>query len=141
MQSQAVLQDRIVDIPPNRVKFFGCTGKMLLPSPATVASVIKRIPPHRLITTELLRKTLTDEFEVEGTCPVTTQKALQAVANEAVTNVPYWRVINQNGSLNNKFPGGVASQAALLEQEGFTIIQGKIPKVSQFKESLVPWSK
>ncbi len=138
MQTQTVQQDRIVDIPPNRVKFFGCTGKMLLPSPATVAAVIKRIPSRQLITTELLRKTLTAQFEVEGTCPVTTQKALQAVANEASPNVAYWRVINQNGSLNNKFPGGAARHAALLEQEGFTIdSQGKAPKVSQFRESLV----
>ena len=27
-----LLEDVIVDIPPERVKFFGTTGKMLLPS-------------------------------------------------------------------------------------------------------------
>jgi len=73
-------EDVIVDIPKDRVKFFGGTGKMLLPSPATVAALIKKIPKRKLITTNLLCKELTDQFKVRGTCPVTTQKALQAIA-------------------------------------------------------------
>ena len=36
-------KDLIVEIPESRVKFFGRTGKMLLPSPATVAALIKEI--------------------------------------------------------------------------------------------------
>ena len=64
------------DIPKDRVKFFGGTGKMLLPSPATVAALIKKIPKRKLITTNLLCKELTGQFKVRGTCPVTTQKAL-----------------------------------------------------------------
>ena len=67
-------EDVIVDIPKDRVKFFGGTGKMLLPSPATVAALIKKIPKRKLITTNLLCKELTDQFKVRGTCPVTTQK-------------------------------------------------------------------
>jgi hypothetical protein len=136
MQYQQV--DAIVDIPPNRVRYFGTTGKMLLPSPATIAALIQRIPAHKLITTDLLRQRLTDQFEVEGTCPITTQKSLQVVAYDVVTQVPYWRVIRQNGNLMAKFPGGVESHAALLRQEGFTIdTAGKIPSVKQFKESLI----
>ena len=72
MESQ---EDVIVDIPKDRVKFFGGTGKMLLPSPATVAALIKKIPKRKLVTTNLLCKELTDQFKVRGTCPVTTQKA------------------------------------------------------------------
>jgi alkylated DNA nucleotide flippase Atl1 len=135
MQPQA---DAIVDIPPNRVKFFGTTGKMLLPSPATVGALIQRIPVRKLITTELLRKELTDQFKVEGTCPVTTQKALQAIAHDSNQNVAYWRVINKNGQLIARFPGGVAGHAALLRKEGFAIdTKGKAPVVKQFRESLV----
>jgi hypothetical protein len=37
--------DLIVDIPAERIKFFGTTGKMLLPCPATVAALIEQIPP------------------------------------------------------------------------------------------------
>jgi alkylated DNA nucleotide flippase Atl1 len=127
--------DVIVDIPKERVKFFGGTGKMLLPSPATVAALIKKIPKRKLITTSLLCKELTDQFKVRGTCPVTTQKALQAIAREK--NIAYWRVINSNGGLIARFPGGAAGQAALLVEEGFTIdTKGKVSKVKNFRESL-----
>ena len=131
-------EDVIVDIPENRIRFFGGSGKMLLPSPATVAALIKEIPANKLITTELLRQKLTAQFNVQGTCPVTTQKALQAIANNSSKNVAYWRIVNKNGGLIAKFPGGVEGHAALLRQEGYTIdTKGKIPKVKEFRESLV----
>ncbi len=59
-------EDVIVDIAEDRVKFFGGTGKMLLPSPATVAALIKKIPKRNLITTNLLCKELTDQFKVRA---------------------------------------------------------------------------
>ncbi|HTC13795.1 MAG TPA: hypothetical protein VK692_06215 [Chthoniobacterales bacterium] len=130
-------KDVIVDIPEDRVKFFGGTGKMLLPSPATVATLIKKIPERKLITTNLLCKELADQFKVRGTCPVTTQKALQAIANSSSNNIAYWRVINTNGGLIARYPGGAAGQSALLIQEGFTIdTKGKVSKVKNFRESL-----
>jgi alkylated DNA nucleotide flippase Atl1 len=131
-------KDAIVDIAPSKVGYFGGPGKMLLPSPATVAAMIKNIPQHKILTTDLLRKQLADQFNVQGTCPVTTKKALQTLANDPTESVPYWRVIKQNGELNAIFPGGVAAQADLLRQEGFTIdTNGKVPKVKQFKANLV----
>ena len=131
-------EDMIVDIPENRIRFFGGSGKMLLPSPATVASLIKEIPPNKLVTTELLRQKLTDQFNVQGTCPVTTQKALQAIAHDSSQHIAYWRVINANGQLVASYPGGVEGHAALLRQEGYTIDKtGKVAKVKEFRESLV----
>jgi alkylated DNA nucleotide flippase Atl1 len=131
-------EDAIVEIPENRTKFFGGTGKMLLPSPATVAALIEKIPEHKLITTGLLCKILADTFKVRGTCPVTTQKALQAIVHDSSKNVAYWRVINTNGGLVARFPGGAEGQAALLRKEGFAIDrEGKLPKVKDFRESLV----
>jgi alkylated DNA nucleotide flippase Atl1 len=131
-------EDAIVDISENQVRYFGGPGKMLLPSPATVEALIKKIPKHKLITTDLLRRELANQFNVQGTCPFTTKKALQAIAHDSSKNVAYWRVIKQSGELNAIFPGGIEGQAALLRQEGFTIdTKGKVPKVKQFRESLV----
>jgi alkylated DNA nucleotide flippase Atl1 len=131
-------EDLIVEIPENRVKFFGGEGKMLLPSPATVAALIKKIPEHKLITTGLLCKELTEQFKVRGTCPVTTQKALQEIAHDSANQCPYWRVVNASGGLIARFPGGAKSQAALLKKEGFAIdTKDKVPKVKGFSESLV----
>jgi alkylated DNA nucleotide flippase Atl1 len=131
-------EDLIVEIPANRLKFFGGAGKMLLPSPGTVAALIKKIPEHKLITTALLCKELTEQFKVRGTCPVTTQKALQEIARDSVLDCPYWRVVNASGGLIARFPGGTKGQAALLRKEGFAIdTKQKVPKVKGFSESLV----
>ena len=64
--------DEIVDIKESQIRYFGGPGKMLLPTPATVAAQIRQIPAGRLLTTDLLRKRLADQFGVQGTCPVTT---------------------------------------------------------------------
>jgi hypothetical protein len=131
-------QDKIVDIPPNRIKFFGGAGKMLLPSQATVESALNQVPPNKLVTTSRLCQKLSNQFNVEGTCPVTTKKAIVALAKDSGKNVPYWRVVNQNGGLVSQFPGGVESQATLLREAGFTIeTTGKGPKVKNLKENLV----
>jgi len=130
-------EDLIVDIPENRVKFFGTTGKMLLPSPATVAAMIQKIPANKLMTIDLLLQQLTTQFNVQGTCPVTTQKALQALAHDADKEIACWRVINKNGGLIARYPGGVAAHAARLREAGFTIdAAGKTPKVKNFSASL-----
>lgn len=123
--------DAIVEIPQNRLRYFGGPGRMLLPSPTTIAALINRIPECKLLTTSLLREVLTAQFDVEGTCPITTKIALQKVANEG--HVPYWRVIGRNGQLFAKFP----DHAALLKQEGFTIDANKVVR---FKENLVHFS-
>ena len=128
-------EDAIVAIPPNRIKYFGTTGRMLLPSPATVAALIQRIPRHKLSTTVLLRTELSQQFEVEGTCPVTTQRALQAIAYDDDDEIAYWRIINQNGGLIARYPGGPAQHAALLQAEGFMI--DPRGRVADFKDSLV----
>jgi len=131
-------KDLIVEIPKERLKFFGGAGKMLLPSPATVAALIRKIPKHKLMTTNLLCKELSDQFKVRGTCPVTTQKALQSIAHGSGNNISYCLVINTNGGLIARFPGGAAGQAALLAEEGFSIdTKGKVSKVKNFRESLV----
>jgi hypothetical protein len=130
--------DAIVEIPKDRLRFFGGAGKMLLPSPATVAAEIEKVPPRKLITTNLLCQKLTQQFNVRGTCPVTTQKALQAVAHDPSSGVAYWRVIKANGGLMTRFPGGAEGQAERLRKEGFALDRkGKVPKVTNFQESLV----
>jgi len=132
-------EDAIVDIPKDRLRFFGGAGKMLLPCQATVAAVIEKVPARKLITTNLLCQKLTQQFNVRGTCPVTTQEALQAVAHDPSNEVAYWRVIKANGGLFTRFPGGAEGQAERLRKEGFTVDRkGKAPKVSNFRESLVP---
>ena len=111
-------EDAIVDIPEDRLRSFGGAGKMLLPGPATVAALIEKVPVHKLITTNLLCQKLTQQFNVRGTCPVTTQKALQAVAHDPSNEVAYWRVIKVSGGLITQFPGGAEGQAERVCLQG-----------------------
>ena len=129
--------DVIVDIPEHRQKFFGGPGKMLLPCPATVATMIGKVPASKLVTTDLLCRKLAQQFKVKGACPVTTKKAIQAIADDPAATVGYWRVVNADGGLMARFPGGAAGQAERLRKEGLTIeAKGKALKVTNYRENL-----
>ncbi|MBN8617383.1 MAG: MGMT family protein [Anaerolineae bacterium] len=130
-------QDVIVDIKENQVRFFGTQGKMLLPAPATVANLVRTIPRHKLLTTDLLRSRLAHQFNVQGTCPVTTRKALKVIALDSLADVPFWRVVRQDGGLLPQFAALHLSQAAHLEEEGFTIVsKGKSLFVQGYRHHL-----
>ena len=111
---------------------------MLLPSPATVAARINKIPEHKLVTVDLLQKQLAHQFNVQVTCPVATRKALQAITKDSSKQVAYWRVIKKNGELFSLFPGGIEGHAARLRKEGFSIDTiGRVLRVHNFSEDLV----
>lgn len=123
-------RDIIVDIPPERVRFFGGNGKMLLPSVTTLMLLIASIPPQQVLTTDQIRKHLTKRYNVRGTCPVTTQKALKTLIEVVGPNIPCWRVTKKNGELLASFPGGTETHAALLAAEGYHIDHsGKAPRL------------
>jgi len=133
-----IQDDAIVDISPSREKFFGRSGRMLILSPITAAALLQKIPDDKVISTDLLQKTLTNQFHVEVTCPATTNKVLKALFKEPTNAVAYWPVVKKNGELLGLFPGSVAAQAERLQPAGLSIDnQGKIPKVSDFSEKLV----
>ena len=53
---------------------------------------------------------------------------------------PYWRTIKEGGKLNEKYPGGVETQAERLMAEGHEIEPGRgkqPPKVKDFERVLM----
>jgi hypothetical protein len=128
-------------------KRFG-TGKMLIATPLLVDALIRKVEKGKLVTVRQLRERLAKDFKVDSTCPLTTGIFVRIAAETAEEDLrmgkseitPYWRVIRDDGSLNEKFPGGVAAQAAHLEEERHTIEPGKgkkPPKVKDFEKALV----
>ncbi len=111
-----MLEDQVVPISPEREKFFGCSGKMLLPCPTTVAALIEEVPSGRVATMELLRRELARRNGVEAVCPFQTKQAIRAIASESGT-VPFWRLVKKNGELLPYLPGGVVNHARLLKKE------------------------
>lgn len=118
-------EDTIVAIPKTMEKYFGRSGKMLRPMPATVASLVEKIPEGRVATLDGLCKELARNFETEVACPATTEKSLCLAAAESIareSHLPYWRVLRKSGELIRKFPDGIEGHAARLQQEGHLIV-------------------
>ncbi len=138
---------KVVDVPPKMAKRFG-TGKMLIATPLLVDALIRKVEKGKLVTVRQLRERLAKDFKVDSTCPLTTGIFVRIAAETAEEDLrmgrgditPYWRVIRDDGGLKEKFPGGVATQAAHLRQEGHIIESGKgkkPPKVKDFDKALV----
>jgi len=139
-------EPKIVTIPPKMVKRFG-SGKMLIPSPLDVETLIRKVKKGKLVTQDEIRRRLARDFKVDVTCPITTGIFVHIVAEAAEEDLregkkqmtPYWRVIKADGSLNEKFPGGTKRQAEHLRAEGRIVMPGegkKPPKVKDFEKSL-----
>ncbi len=123
-------EDVIVDISPERERFFGCSGRMLKPSRSSVEALIQRIPAGWLITTDALRARLAQQFQVEVTCPSDTQKALRALGANTSGRTAFWRVVKKTGEFMSIFPGGIEAHAARLQAEGLEIdTTRKAPRV------------
>lgn len=131
----------IVDIPPKMQKRFG-KGKMLIPKPLDVDALMRRIKVGKLATQSMIREKLSRDFGVTTTCPLTTGIFIRIAAEAAEEDLmdgreditPYWRVVKDDGSLNEKFPGGAKAQAKRLEREGHTIIASRSGKRLMVKD-------
>jgi len=138
------ISPKVVDDPKSR-------GKMLVPTPVLVDSLIRKIPRGKLATVNMIRAILARRYNADFSCPLATgwfikiaawkaeeDMAIRGMRLEQIT--PYWRVVKADGSLNNKFPGGQERQAERLRNEGHVIIErrGKL-YVKDFKEHLIDW--
>ena len=139
-------QPKIVNLPPEGWKKMG-GSTMLVSTPRDVEALIRMIPKGKLVTSALLRQKLAADAGAECACPTSTGIFVRIAAEAAEEDraagakriTPYWRVIAKDGSLNEKYPGGVKSQAANLRSEGFNIIAavGKHPpRVKDFESKL-----
>lgn len=140
---------KLVDMPSTLTRKHG-PGKLLIPLPLDVDAAVRRIGAGRLATVGQIRARLAREHGGATACPLCTGIFLRIVAEAAEearragakTVPPYWRVVKEDGSLNPKFPGGVAAQAARLRREGHALETArgkKPPRVKDAERSLVRW--
>lgn len=97
-------------------------GRMLIPSPLAIQAQLKTVPEGEFMTVGQLRQNLARLYGADYTCPLTTGIFLRVVAEaaeeEGRTDVPYWRLVRDNGTFLDKLPGGPQAQAARLAGEG-----------------------
>ena len=130
---------KIVKVPPKMSRFG--SGTMLIPTPKLIDVMIRMVPIGKVVTVSELRRKLARDFRTDVTCPLTTgifvriaaEAAEEDRANGKKRIAPYWRVIKDDGSMNPKFPGGIAQQTRYLGAEGFEVAnKGKTPRVQDF---------
>ena len=137
---------RVVEITGKMSMRWG-TGTVVIPAPREVDEIMRGVPRGKLITINQIRAILAKKHGATIGCPITTgiftniaARAAEEVAAEGKKDVtPYWRTLKSGGELNEKYPGGVAAQAAHLQEEGHTIEPGKgkkPPKVKDFEKAL-----
>jgi hypothetical protein len=113
---------------------------MLVPSPREVEACMRAVPEGQITTVTRIRDFLARKYAVPVTCPLTTGIFVRIAAEAAeedlsagrVEITPYWRVVKDDGSLYDKFPGGVERQGERLKAEGHRIVAGKkgVPRVA-----------
>ena len=123
----------IVPMPDHLRKKWG-DGTLLIPIPLDVDAAIRKIPKGRLVTMSELRQNLADEFGASKTCAMCTgmfwRIAAEAAEEAGDKRLPYWRIVKDDGALNEKLPGGAAAHARHLKEEGHSISAGLIPSVN-----------
>lgn len=129
---ERVAEHKIVNIPPKMQARFG-RGTMLIPKPLDVDALIREVKKGRLVTRKEIGDRLSRDFNTDSTCPITTGIFIRIISETAEedfekgkkTITPYWRIVGNDGSLNEKFPGGMKRQAENLKREGMKIEKSK----------------
>ena len=138
---------KVVPVPPGMKKRYG-SGTMLIPKPLDVDALLRMVKKGRLVTLSQIRTRLAADSGADHACPFSTGLFVRIAAEAAEEArrtgkkriTPYWRVVKDDGSLNEKFPGGAKAQAAHLREEGHKVEPSKgkkPPKVKDFESRLV----
>ncbi len=136
---------RVEKITEKMSKRWG-TGTVVIPAPMEVDAIMKKVPKGKLVTINEIRAALAKKHNATIGCPVTTGIFASIAAHAAEERrqkgekdiTPYWRTLKTGGVINEKYPGGVEGQKALLEEEGHKIIQkGKNYIVADYEKALI----
>lgn len=134
---------RVEPIPENMSRWG--SGTLVIPAPAEVDEMMKRVPAGALTTINDIRAALAKRHGATICCPMTSgifatiaARAADESAAAGTTDItPYWRTLKTGGELNPKYPGGLEALRARLEAEGHTIIaRGKRLFVQDFERFL-----
>ena len=121
---------RIVNELPAGALHWGPPGAtMVISTPQDIEALVLQIPKGKLATFHGLKNAIAQRHGTTIACPVTTGLFLNIVARAAAEQemmgakrvTPWWRVIRSDGTLNEKFPGGLGEHEKRLEAEGHVV--------------------
>ncbi len=110
-------------------------NRMLIATPRLIEAIVKTIPYGETLTMSELRKRLAIENGADYTCPLTTGIFAIVMAEAAHERqdctVPWWRLVKDDGSMNDKFPMHGPLQHKYLREEGHRLtVRGQSLKLS-----------
>ena len=124
---------KVEEVEPGKTKWGA--GKMLISCPADVEKEVAKIVKGSVLTMGELRNKLAQAHGADFTCPLTTGIFMKIIAFAAEDDraagrepSPYWRVVRDDWSLNEKYPGGIERQEAFLRAEGIEILVSRHKK-------------
>ncbi len=136
---------KVVKISGKLAKRWG-KGTLAIPAPLEVNEIMKKIPKGKLITINEIRAIIAKKHKATISCPITcgifASISAQAAEEERKMGkkeiTPWWRTLKSDGTLNEKYPGGIENQKKLLEKEGHKVIKkGKKYIVAEYQKFLV----
>jgi alkylated DNA nucleotide flippase Atl1 len=120
----------VCDLPPaQRNGAYKHCARLLIPKPADVEALMRRVPKGRVVTMGAIRAALAAQARADMACPLVTGIFARLIGEAAEEDramgkariTPWWRTIKDDGKLNDKFPGGAAAQAKHLKAEGVPV--------------------
>ena len=119
----------LVPMPSRMIAKYG-PGNLLIPTPMQVADALRTIQKGEVRTVGQLRRCLAEEAGAQTTCPLCTgifwRLTAEASEEGVIPVVPYWRMVRDDGRLNDKLPGGLGAQADHLVSEGHQVAAGRL---------------
>ena len=101
--------------------------KMYFAPPIDYDKIMRLVPFGKLLTVGTIREYFAKQSGADFTEPITAGIFVSIVAwasyQRKDNKTPFWRTLKANGELNAKYPGGIAEQKKMLEEEGHTITQ------------------
>ena len=106
-------------------------NRMLIPTPRAIEEIVSEIRKGKVITIEELRRKLAERNNADFTCPLTAGIFLNVLAeyaeelrSQGKKRIPcYWRVVKNDGTVIEKFPGGAKAQIDYLTEDGVEVIR------------------
>lgn len=106
--------------------------EIVLVNPSDVVPIMAEVPFGKVITLTEICKSLADKHGVKGCCTLTAGIFTMTIANAveevkaqgdttALSEIPWWRTLKNDGYLNDKYPGGLETQKRRLEMEGLEV--------------------
>lgn len=136
---------KVADLP-DRMKAIWGEGTLVIPAPIEVDEIMRRVPKGKVTTVSHIRVALAEKHSATTACPLATgifawiaahaaEEKVAAKPNARIT--PYWRTLQAGGVLNEKYPGGIATQEERLTAEGHRVVRkGKHLVVADLEKSL-----